>query len=73
MIILKHGKTYGEKDCLNCGAVIGYAERDVEHKTMHDAYNGNLHETSSTFIYCPECGCRLVLSLKIDGEVRTTE
>lgn len=67
MEVLKHGKFYKEMTCRACEAVIGYTDRDVEYKTMHDAYNNEVHETRSEFIYCPECGCRLVLSLKIDG------
>ena len=67
MEVLKHGKTYAEIECAVCEAVVGYSYRDIEHKTMHDAVNEVVHETSTEFIYCPECGCRLVLSLKIDG------
>ena len=70
MEILKHGKTYAEIECADCEAIVGYSYRDIEHKTMHDAVNGVVHETSTEFIYCPECGCRLVLSLKIDGVSR---
>lgn len=70
MQILTHGATYREKECKDCGAIIGYSYRDVEHKTIRDAYNGSIHETTSEFIYCPECGCRLVLSLRIDGVSR---
>lgn len=72
MEILKHGKTYDERTCEDCGAHIGFSYRDIEHKTMHDAYNAEVHETITEFIYCPECGCRLVLSLKIDGVERET-
>ena len=67
MEIIKHGKTYQEIECNSCKAVIGFSYRDIEHKVMRDAYNDQVHETVSEFIYCPECGCRLVLSLKIDG------
>ena len=70
MEVIKHGGTYATKECQNCGAVIGYAYRDIEHKTMKDAYNGSVHETTTEFIYCPECGCRLVLALRIDGRER---
>lgn len=67
MEILKHGETFKEIDCEICKAKIGYSNRDIEHTLAKDAYNGHIHETVSEFIYCPECGCRLVLSLKIDG------
>jgi len=67
MEILKHGNTYKTIECQDCGACVGYSYRDVEHKIMRDAYNHAIHETATEFIYCPECGCRLVLSLKIDG------
>lgn len=70
MKILKHGDTYKETTCDMCKAVIGYSYRDIEHKVMHDAYNNTVKETISEFFYCPECGCRIVLSLKIDGVER---
>lgn len=70
MKILKHGDTYKETTCDMCKAVIGYSYRDIEHKVMHDAYNGDVKETVSEFFYCPECGCRIVLSLVIDGVKR---
>lgn len=70
MEILKHGETYREIECEKCRAYVGYSYRDIEHKLMNDAYNGKIHETISEFIYCPECGCRIVLSLKIDGVIR---
>lgn len=67
MEIVKHGNTYQTATCDMCSAVVGYTYRDVEHKIMHDAYQGKVRETISEFFYCPECGCRIVLSLKIDG------
>lgn len=67
MNIIKHGSTYKTIECEMCKAQIGYAYRDVEHKLLNDAYNGQVHETVTEFIYCPECGCRIVLTLKIDG------
>ena len=67
MNIIKHGKTYQELDCIMCNALIGVADKDIEHKIAHDAYDGAIHETITEFVYCPECGCRIVLSLKIDG------
>lgn len=67
MEVIKHGKTFRETECEYCGAQIGFANRDVEHTVAKDAYGGKIHETISEFIYCPECGCRLILSLKIDG------
>ena len=70
MKVLKHGDTYKETTCDMCKAVIGYSYRDIEHKIMHDAYNHTVKETISEFFYCPECGCRIVLSLKIDGVER---
>ena len=70
MKVLSHGNTYREIECQDCGAHIGYSYRDIEHKIMRDAYNSSVHETATEFIYCPECGCRLVLSLKIDGVER---
>lgn len=70
MEIIKHGKTYQELECEMCKAQIGFTYRDIEHKIVNDAYNGTVHETITEFIYCPECGCRIVLSLKIDGVPR---
>lgn len=70
MEILKHGNTYKILECEMCKTQIGYSYRDIEHKILHDAYNGKVHETITEFIYCPECGCRIVLSLKIDGTTR---
>ena len=70
MEILKHGATYQEKHCDNCGADIGFSYRDIEHKTVRDVYNGTTHDTTTEFIYCPECGSRLVLTLMIDGQER---
>lgn len=67
MEIFKHGKTFAEKKCDNCGAELGFTYRDIEHKTMTDVYNGKTHTTTTDFIYCPECGSRLVLFLTIDG------
>ena len=37
---------------------VGYSYRDIEHKIMHDAYNGKVKETVTEFFFCPECGCR---------------
>lgn len=70
MQVLKHGNTYEELECQLCKAQIGYTQRDIEHSVMHDAYNGNTHETITEYLYCPECGCRIVLTLKIDGVER---
>lgn len=70
MEIIEHGSTYQELECEMCKAKIGFSYRDIEHKIVNDAYNGQVHETVSEFIYCPECGCRIVLSLKIDGVSR---
>ena len=70
MKILKHGSTYQEKKCKNCEAEIGFSYRDIEHKFYTDSYNGAIHETSTDFIYCPDCGCRIVLTLRIDGQER---
>jgi len=70
MKIIKHGRTYKEMSCENCKAELGYSYRDVEYKIANDAYNGHVHETVTEFVYCPECGCRIVLSLKIDGVER---
>ena len=70
MQVIKHGNTYQELDCIMCGAVIGVAHKDIEHTVAHDAYSGAVHETITEFVYCPECGCRIVLSLSIDGVER---
>lgn len=67
MKIIEHGSTYQEMQCELCKAKIGFSAKDVEHKVMHDAYDGAIHETVTEFVYCPECGCRIVLSLIIDG------
>ena len=67
MIVVEHGNTYKELECELCKAKIGYSYRDIEHKIAKDAYNGKVHETVTEFIYCPECGCRIVLTLRIDG------
>ena len=70
MEIIKHGETYKELTCGNCKALLGYSYRDVEHSVEKDTFNNQVHETISEFFYCPECGCRIVLSLKIDGVSR---
>ena len=70
MEVLKHGKLYQERECQNCGCQIGFSYRDIEHTAVKDDYRGHLHETTTEFVYCPECGCRLVLKLRIDGEER---
>lgn len=70
MEVINHGNTFKTITCEMCQAEIGYTYRDVEHKVMHDAYSGQVHETVTEFFYCPECGCRIVLSLKIDGAER---
>lgn len=70
MDIIKHGKTYQELDCMMCEAKIGVADKDIQHTIAHDAYGGGIHETVTEFVYCPECGCRIVLSLSIDGKQR---
>ncbi len=70
MKIIEHGETYKEVTCEMCHARLGYSYRDIEHKIMHDAYNGKVKETVTEFFFCPECGCRIVLSLKIDGVPR---
>ena len=70
MQVIKHGNTYQELDCIMCGALIGVADKDIEHTVAHDAYGGAVHETVTEFVYCPECGCRIVLSLFIDGVER---
>ena len=49
---------------------IGVADKDIQHTVAHDAYSGAIHETVTEFVYCPECGCRIVLSLSIDGKQR---
>lgn len=67
MDIIKHGDTYQELNCQLCHAQLGYTHKDIEHSVMKDAYNGLTHETVTEYLYCPECGCRIVLSLKIDG------
>lgn len=67
MDIIKHGNTYEELECQLCHAQLGYTHKDIEHSIIHDAYNGLTHETITEYLYCPECGCRIVLSLKIDG------
>lgn len=67
MEILKHGNTYDTIQCEMCKAEIGFTHRDIEHKIVHDAYEGKVHETVTEFFYCPECDCRIVLLLKIDG------
>lgn len=70
MKIIEHGETYKEVTCEMCHARLGYSYRDIEHKIMHDAFNGKVKETVTEFFFCPECGCRIVLSLKIDGVPR---
>lgn len=67
MEIIKHGSTYQELECHICKAKLGYTHKDIQHSVMKDTYNGTVHETISEFLYCPECGGRIVLSLKIDG------
>ena len=70
MKIIEHGETYKEVTCEMCHARLGYSYRDIEHKIMHDAFNGKVKETVTEFFFCPECGCCIVLSLKIDGVPR---
>ena len=70
MEILRHGTTYQKIYCDNCNTEIGFSYRDIEHKIIRDVYNGTTHDTTTEFIYCPECGSRLVLTLMIDGQER---
>ena len=37
---------------------------------LENLNDGVVKETVTEFFYCPECGCRIVLSLKIDGVER---
>jgi DNA-directed RNA polymerase subunit RPC12/RpoP len=38
--------------CRDCGSILEYLPRDVEHKTHHDYSGGS---DTYSFIKCPEC------------------
>lgn len=67
MEVIEHGKTFKTIKCNICRAEIGYTACDIEHTSVNDVYDKRVHTTKSDYIFCPECGCRLILSLTIDG------
>ena len=50
--IIEHGKTYKSTICSNCGAKIGYTNKDITYQTVMDI---NWIETYIDVIRCPEC------------------
>lgn len=65
MKVIRHGNTYKEIACNECGALLSYCKEDV--KTWIPSCNSE-HWSKLEYIKCPECNNKITLSLYIDGE-----
>ena len=68
MNVLKHGNTYREIECKNCGALLSYCLSEVIKKSNWDDSFGEWHGFYKEYIICPECKKEIVFSFVVDGE-----
>ena len=69
MEVLRHGRTYKEVECKDCGALLSYCENDIIKKPKYyEVFGGDWHSVHEEHVTCPECNNKIMLSLIIDGE-----
>ena len=69
MEVLRHGNTYKEIGCKNCGALLSYCKTDITKiSKCEEVFGGDWHSSDEKCIYCPECNSKIILSLIVDGE-----
>ena len=69
MEVLRHGNTYKEVECKNCGALLSYCKSDIkEISKCEEVFGGDWHSVYEKYLYCPECNSKIILSLIIDGD-----
>ena len=68
MKVIRHGNTYKEVECKNCGALLSYCKEDTKRDNRNEEYDGEWHYSYREYIKCPECEEKIELSWIIDGE-----
>lgn len=68
MQVIRHGNTYKEKGCKECGALLSYSKTDIKIDNRDEEYGGDYHYSYRKYIICPECNSDIDLSWVIDGE-----
>lgn len=69
MQVIRHGNTYREIECKNCGALLSYCDSEVIKKSdCYEVFGGDWHSYSEEYIICPECKKKIVFSSIIDGK-----
>lgn len=70
MEVIKHGNTYREKECQECGALLSYCLSEIIKESDWDEYFGEWHGFYKEYIVCPECKKEIIFSYIIDDEVK---
>ena len=70
MEVLEHGDSYKITKCPECGALLGYSQKDVYVQSYLDTYAFGEHDVYRESLECPECKKRFDLILKIDGKAQ---
>lgn len=68
MKVIKHGNTYREVECKNCGALLSYCEHEVTIESHWVDCFGEWKDFYKEYIICPECKKDIVFSFIVDGE-----
>ena len=69
MKVIKHGNTYKETACNECGALLSYCRADIiDTSKYEEVFGGDWYYSDEKYIYCPECNSKIILSLIVDGE-----
>ena len=58
MKVIKHGSTYSQATCQECGCIFGYSEVDL----YRDYHYGDDIYTRFTQVRCPECNSINIIS-----------
>lgn len=63
MEVIRHGNTYKEVECKECGALLSCCERDIKsyEGLLPRIYNNVLYYIETFYVVCPECNNKIEL------------
>ena len=68
MEVLRHGNTYKEIECNECGALLSYCDRDIKKAHISEYHFDTWHDVYTKYVVCPECDAMIKLERLVDGE-----
>ena len=68
MEVLRHGNTYKETECSECGALLSYCGSDIKKGYINESLFNIWHNVYTEYVICPECNIMIKLKRIIDGD-----